>query len=55
MEKCDRCLKSFDKLEKVTYSVKCADGTLEFPAAYCPECANECENIMEKESDEQKG
>jgi len=50
--KCDRCLKEYDKLEKVMYNVKCADGVLEFPAAYCSACADECENIIGEEKDE---
>lgn len=48
MVKCDRCLKEFDKLEKVTYHVNSRDGVIEFPAQYCTECANECENIVQQ-------
>ena len=51
MAKCDRCLKEFDKLEKVTYHVKCADGVLEFPADYCTECANINERIHKDENE----
>jgi hypothetical protein len=54
MIKCDRCLKEYEKLEKVTYNVKCADGMLEFPANYCTKCADECENTVREELDEQK-
>jgi|TARA_R110002074_G_scaffold298432_1_gene469982 hypothetical protein len=53
MIKCDRCLKEYEKLEKVTYNVKCADGILEFPANYCTSCADECENTVREEKDEQ--
>jgi len=49
MVKCDRCLNEFDKLEKVIYNVKAADGNLEFPAQYCKQCADECEHIIKSE------
>ena len=48
MAKCDRCLKEYDKLEKVTYHVQCADGVLEFPAEYCSECADINERITKE-------
>ncbi len=49
MVKCDRCLNEFDKLEKVIYNVKAADGNLEFPAQYCVQCADECEHIIKQD------
>jgi len=49
MVKCDRCLKEFEKLEKVTYHVNSKDGVIEFPAQYCTECANECVNIVQQQ------
>jgi hypothetical protein len=49
MVKCDRCLNEFDKLEKVIYNVKAADGNLEFPAQYCTECADACERIVKSD------
>lgn len=56
MAKCDRCLKEYDKLEKVTYHVQCADGVLEFPAEYCSECADTNERITKEtlEKDEKR-
>ena len=48
MVKCDRCLKEYDKLEKVTYHVNSKDGVIEFPAQYCAECADECEHIVKQ-------
>lgn len=53
MAKCDRCLIEFDKLEKVTYHVQCADGVLEVPADYCTECANINERIHKEENEKQ--
>lgn len=46
MVKCDRCLKEYDKLEKVTYHVNSKDGVIEFPAQYCAKCADECEKVV---------
>lgn len=45
---CERCEQTFEQLEDFKYVVSCSDGTLEYTAKYCSECATQCEREVEE-------
>ena len=55
VQHCERCLKHnsiVGKLEKFSYRVVCADGTINMDAHYCTECCDELELEAKEEANE---